>query len=56
MVRRLAILIALTFVLPASAHAATLTNAAGVLTYTGAPGKVSNVIFVETAAGGSRSR
>ena len=38
MVRRLAVLIALTFLLPATAQAATLTVDGGTLTYTAAPG------------------
>ena len=39
------------FVLPASAHAADVSvDANGVLRYTGAPGKTSNVRFTETAA------
>ena len=46
MVRRLAVSLALFFVLPASAHAADVSvDAGGVLRYTGAPGKVSNVNF-----------
>ncbi len=40
---------ALTLALPAGAQAATLNVNAGKLTYTGAPGKISNVTFVETA-------
>ena len=49
MVRRIAVLLALVFVLPASAHAADLSvDAGGVLHYTGSAGKTSNVRFSET--------
>src|SRR3954467_3356626 len=53
MVRRLVVSIALIlFALPASAHAADLSvDAGGVLNYTAAPGKKSNVRFTEGATG-----
>jgi hypothetical protein len=52
MLRRLAVLLALLLVLPASAHAADLSvDASGLLVYTGTPGKVSNVRFTETGPG-----
>jgi Ca2+-binding RTX toxin-like protein len=47
MVRRLVVSIALLLALPASAGAATLTLSGSTLSYTGAPGGVSNVTFVE---------
>jgi hypothetical protein len=49
MVRRVLMLVALTLVAPASAHAATVTVAGGVLTYTATPGKISNVTLTEAA-------
>jgi len=45
--RRFAVLIALAFAMPASAQAADVSVSNGVLRYTAAPGKVSNVTFVE---------
>src|SRR5918994_5539031 len=50
MVRRLAFTTAFFLALPASAHAATLTVDGTTLTYASAPGKTSNVTFVETAS------
>jgi hypothetical protein len=50
MLRRLVVLLALAFVLPPSAHAADVTLTDGLLRYTGAPGKVSNVNFDESLA------
>ena len=49
MVRGLAVALALVLALPAAAQAAELRVDGGVLTYTAAPGKVSNLTFVETA-------
>lgn len=51
MVRRLGVLLALMLVLPASARAADLRVESGVLKYTAAAGKVSNVRFTETGTG-----
>jgi hypothetical protein len=49
MVRRLAVSIAFLLAAPASAQAADLGVTSGVLRYTAAAGKVSNVTFLETA-------
>ena len=48
MVRGIAVALALIFVLPASARAADVTSTDGLLRYTGAPGKTSNVNFDES--------
>src|SRR4051794_6847786 len=48
MVRGIAVLLALMFVLPASARAAAVkVDASGLLTFTAEPGKVNNVTFAE---------
>src|SRR3954470_3909593 len=49
MVWRVAVLTALALVFPAAARAADLRVTGGVLGYTAAPGRVSNVTFVEGA-------
>ena len=49
--RRLVVMIAVTLGMPATAQAADVTLAGGVLTYTGAPGATSNVTFVEGPTG-----
>src|SRR3954453_17408805 len=51
MVRRLAVFIVLALAAPSAAHAADVSAVGGVLRYTAAPGKISNVTFVEGAAG-----
>src|SRR5687768_5394925 len=48
MVRRVLLLMLLSLVVPASAQAATVTLSGGVLTYTAAPGTVSNLVLTQS--------
>jgi hypothetical protein len=51
MMRRILVVLSVLLAAPATAHAATLTNVGGKLTYTAAAGKTNNVAFSESPRG-----